>query len=105
MVAITAITSVGSIVVVRSWEKEHDMRLAAQKSEARTQSALESERNALAEAVESQKLALEKAEIAAKETQVSHQTVRFLESIFHSSDPIHLLLTGGGSRSAEPPNL
>ena len=105
MVAITAITSVGSIVVLRSWKSEHELRLASQRSEARTQSAFESERIALAAAVESQQIALEKAAIAARETQVSHQTVRFLESIFHSSDPIHLLLTGGGSRSAEPPNL
>ena len=91
LVASTAVASVAAIMVGRSWQSEREQRMAAQNSESRLKLAFESESSALADSI-----------VLRKEAQ---ETVRFLESMFHSSDPINVVLMGSGTSTAVSQNL
>ena len=98
LVATTVVASFAAIVVGRSWRNERELRLATQTSESRLKLALSGESSALTEAQN-------QAETAKRQTQTNYETLRFLESIFHSSDPLNLFLSGSGSTTVEPPSL
>jgi tetratricopeptide (TPR) repeat protein len=91
-----------ALLLARAWEREVDMRIRSEIDKRAAESSQANEAAARQAAVSALQLAEKNATRAEQEALLSQQSLQFLESILHASDPVNWVLN---SQTVNPPDV